>query len=312
MHDASSPPVAAIKAIREIQRDDLPQELLDRNPEVTGGLEVEREYLPTPRGDEVLAAIKAGALTQMSFGYDPVKFDFEEIKGLDGKSTSLVRNLRELRLWDTSDVNWGANDLTIARTKAAIPYKDTGTAEEGDSWGKPSLGDFTDSGWEELSDAEKRRIANHYAWAAGDPPESFGDLKLPHHTPARSGVGAANWRGVSAAMGALMGARGGVDLPEGDRDAVYNHLSKHYAQYDKPVPEKSLILLGQMSFIDLGEIKYLNDRSLEQLRAALDELQRILLAEPKAEDPEILLSLTRQIELQRRKYQILQYSSEGG
>jgi hypothetical protein len=29
----------------------------------------------------------------------------------------------------------------------------------------PNLGDFADAGWAELSDADKTRIANHYAWA---------------------------------------------------------------------------------------------------------------------------------------------------
>jgi hypothetical protein len=38
-------------------------------------------------------------------------------------------------------------------------------------------------------------------------------------------------------MGALLGARGGVQIPEGDRRGVYNHLSKHYADFDKEAPD---------------------------------------------------------------------------
>ena len=41
-------------------------------------------------------------------------------------------------------------------------------------------------------------------------------------------------------MGALMGARGGVDV-EGDRKAVYDHLAAHYRQFGEEAPEfKSL------------------------------------------------------------------------
>ena len=51
----------------------------------------------------------------MSFGYDTVKVDFDEDK--DGKKR---RNLKELKLWDTSDVNWGMNTLTMASKE--VPY----------------------------------------------------------------------------------------------------------------------------------------------------------------------------------------------
>ncbi|EKE07886.1 MAG: hypothetical protein ACD_17C00479G0001, partial [uncultured bacterium] len=100
-HDASQPPIAVIKSIEEVGLSDLPLDLIQKFPAATGGLQVAREYLPTPRGEEVLRGIVGGAISEMSFGYDPVKFDFEEFS-----PGVLVRNLRELRLWDTSDVNW--------------------------------------------------------------------------------------------------------------------------------------------------------------------------------------------------------------
>jgi hypothetical protein len=110
-------------------------------------------------------------------------------------------------------------------------------AEEGTKWSKPSLSDFTDKQWEDLSDTEKKYIAGHFAWAKENPAASFGDLKLPHHD-AKSG--AVVWSGVKAAMGALNGARGGVEV-EGDKKAVYEHLAAHYRQFDQEPPElKSL------------------------------------------------------------------------
>jgi len=106
-------------------------------------------------------------------------------------------------------------------------------ASESTAWSKPSLKDFTDKEWGDLSDTEKKHIAGHFAWAKSNPAESFGDLKLPHHE-AKSG--AAVWNGVKAAMGALMGARGGVDV-EDDKKAVYDHLAAHYKQFGKEPPE---------------------------------------------------------------------------
>lgn len=102
------PPIAVIEGIREIPRDELPPMVLEMAPGALGGLEVARTYLNTPRGNEVLEGIRAGAITEMSIGYEPIKFDYEP---MDGEQ---VRNLREIRLLETSDVVWGANDATAA------------------------------------------------------------------------------------------------------------------------------------------------------------------------------------------------------
>lgn len=297
-HDANSPPVAVIRDLREVGKADLPDDLKAKYPDATGALLVAREYLDTPRASEILQGIMAGAINEMSFGYDPVKYDFE---GDQTKGDPLVRNLRELRLWDTSDVNWGMNEATLA-SKTAVPYRDTGTADEGTAWSKPTLNDFTDAMWDDLSDADKRRIASHYGWCDEMPPTSFGGCKLPHHQASKSGVGSAVWNGVRAAMGALMGARGGVDLPDADRRAIYNHLSKHYAQFDKEPPDYKLIELAttvraaqQIDAAALKAGRVLSAANLEKLKAALETLTSILAAaEPEDDGKVSAVSLTDQ------------------
>jgi hypothetical protein len=121
--------------------------------------------------------------------------------------------------------------------RAAIAAHTTAKAPEEQSWSAPTLGDFTsETDFSALSEAECRRIATHAAWSANMPPETFGDIKLFHHEAAKSGVGSVVWRGVAAAMAILMGGRGGVDIPAGDRRGVYNHLAGHYKQFDKEPP----------------------------------------------------------------------------
>jgi len=120
MHDPWQPPTASIIELSEIGADDLPDELKAAYPDATGGLQVVREYLDTPRGNEILTGIKSGAISEMSFGYDPVKYDFEELKDGEAKG-SQVRNLREVRLWDTSDVTWGMNQATVAAKRSLAP-----------------------------------------------------------------------------------------------------------------------------------------------------------------------------------------------
>jgi HK97 family phage prohead protease len=112
-HDMQAPPIARVVGLRELTRAELPPELLRDFPEASGGAEVTREYLDTPRANEVLQNIKAGVPLQMSFAFDAVKYDFEELP--DAKyEWEQQRNLREVRLWETSDVLWGANEATLA------------------------------------------------------------------------------------------------------------------------------------------------------------------------------------------------------
>lgn len=119
-HDFSNPPIAVIKSIREVARAELPPIVLERAPEAMGGVEVVREYLNTPRAQEVLENLRAGAPLEMSFAYDAVKYDFEEKP--DAKyEWDRIRNLREVRLYETSDVLWGANDATVASKSLRLP-----------------------------------------------------------------------------------------------------------------------------------------------------------------------------------------------
>lgn len=119
MHDSWAPPTAVIKDLREIGREELPEQVLEKFPEANGGLVVVREYLDTARGNEILAGLQAEAITEMSFMYNPIKWDFETFE--EGpKEGQTVRNLHEVRLWETSDVNWGMNAATVA-SKSGSP-----------------------------------------------------------------------------------------------------------------------------------------------------------------------------------------------
>ena len=111
----------------------------------------------------------------------------------------------------------------------------TTKAAENTRWSAPALKDFTDKTWTDLTVRERRRIMGHFAWTPSSDPEEFGfsDMKLPHHSASN---GAIVLRGVNAAMGALLGARGGVDLPGEDRRKVYNHLAAHIRSFDRVPP----------------------------------------------------------------------------
>ncbi|MCL6443920.1 MAG: Clp protease ClpP [Alicyclobacillus sp.] len=104
-------------------------------------------------------------------------------------------------------------------------------APEDTPWEVPTLKDFTDKSWGDLTDQEKRHIAGHFAWAAEMPPAKYGDLKFPHHRPSD---GAVVWHGVANCAARLDQA----DIPEEDKAKVRAHLEHHYEQFGKTPPWK--------------------------------------------------------------------------
>lgn len=116
----------------------------------------------------------------------------------------------------------------------------TSKAPEDQRWSGPTLSDFTDRSWTDLTSAQRRRIMGHFAWSPSGDTTTFGfsDMKLPHHSPSGGSI---VLRGVNAAMGALLGARGGVKIPGEDRRKVYNHLAAHIRQFNRvPPPFRSV------------------------------------------------------------------------
>ena len=143
-----------------------------------------------------------------------------------------IEEQADLLEMETIDADLAAMDAApIASSKGVVPENvSTKLAPEGESWAKPTLEDFTSTGWGDLTDAEKTAIAGHFAWAKEMPPASFGDLSLPHHDPK---TGAVNWAACSAVAARL----NQTDLPSGDVAGVKAHMRAHFEAFDKPIPD---------------------------------------------------------------------------
>ena len=75
-----------------------------------------------------------------------------------------------------------------------------------------------------------------FAWidpAYGKTSDNKNLRKLEHHDR----EGNLDRRHLTAAMAALLGARGGVDIPSSDRREAYNHLARHYRELQMEPPE---------------------------------------------------------------------------
>ena len=122
-----------------------------------------------------------------------------------------------------------------AISKRAVPFKSYPLQDASTTW------NWTPEEFDALlDDSNWGRVASAHTWFdesadENNPPQAKGAYKLPHHYW-RGGEVVTNWRGVVAAMGALLGARGGVDVPDGDRRAIYDHLAQHYAEFGREAP----------------------------------------------------------------------------
>jgi len=207
----------------------------------------EVEFAPTQMGQEIKQLCQAGFLKAASVGFIPLKYEplgtgswghriYEwellewSIVPVPSNPTALISEAKAKGLKVTA--------IEEAMEKGAISYgrahpDGTPKAPEDEAWDGPG----------EVAAADQKELHIMCAWYDSQASDDDGDgwpdqkqaYKLPHHKA--GGNHAVVWRGVSAAMAALLGARGGVDIPEGDRKAVYNHLAKHYADFDKEPPE---------------------------------------------------------------------------
>lgn len=113
-----------------------------------------------------------------------------------------------------------------SQEKGAIPFEETTPAPKDQAW----------DGAAETKAASIDDLKIMAAWVDSENPDVKGSYKLPHHTASSHDV---VWRGVANAMARLSQTQ----IPEADKKAVYNHLAKHYAQFDEEPP----------AYKDLGE-----------------------------------------------------------
>jgi hypothetical protein len=121
----------------------------------------------------------------------------------------------------------------VETKKSVVPHKTYDVVEEAWDWSTSTsdavLGDPADWG-------RYKAAHTHYDSAQGEVPTTKDAYKLPHHRLRDGSLVTVN-RGVYAAMAALLGARGGVDIPDGDRKGVYDHLAAHYRDMKSDPPE---------------------------------------------------------------------------
>jgi len=263
-------PIGRPLELSEHTRDQLPASLKARFPQMTGGLYTKSQISLTTLGRDVLTLLRDGVLTEMSFAYDAIP-DKVRLETVDGKT---IRHLHELKLWEYGPVTWGMNVATpILGVKAIVPYQDLPLADEGRAWDGPAAQQRVKA-WAGGDEVDYDKYRRAFIWYDSDDPEKLGSYKLGI-ADIIDGRLTAVPRGVFAVAGVLMGARGGVDIPEADVARCKAHVARYYRKMDRTPPwEREEDALA----IDL-EMMISRRDGLDKLAAALAALKS---AEPSS------------------------------
>lgn len=133
---------------------------------------------------------------------------------------------------------WADGGAAAMYQASAVPFEETAEAPEDRPWD----GDAAEARvrrWAGGPDKDNMNWAKYrraFTWYDREDQENLGAYKLPHHDMIDGRLSVV-WNGVTAAMQVLLGARGGVNIPTGERRAVYNHLARHIRQYDREPPD---------------------------------------------------------------------------
>lgn len=127
-------------------------------------------------------------------------------------------------------------NLEAAGVRAMVPTHRPALNEAGTAWdaaaARKRIWAFATDG--DTFDAKKARQA--FAVYDSDNPDKKTGMALPHHDVA-GGKLVTHQKGVLAAGGVTMGARGGIkEFQEGDNERAQRHLVPHYAQMDRTPP----------------------------------------------------------------------------
>ena len=137
----------------------------------------------------------------------------------------------------SSDSVWGSpGSAATLEQKAVVPFQDHALMPEDTAWsGARSRREL--KSWATSGDTVNwPKYKRGFVWFSPDDAETAGGYKLPI-CYVIDGTPKAVLRGVMAAMAVILGARGGINIPDAERKTIHVHLSKYYAMADREPPE---------------------------------------------------------------------------
>lgn len=218
--------------------------------------------LGVQRAKEVMFLMKDGVITELSIGYDAMKETYE----------GGIRHLQEIRLWDFSPVTFAANpEAVVLSVKKATSFGNLPLADREREWDAKACERRVRAwaGGEDNINWNKYRQA--FFWYDEGDPELFGSYKLGFADIISNRLTAIP-RGIFAVAAVLMGARGGVAIPEAEEAGVKTHVEKYYAKMRKEFDDEEIIAPWNKSAPESTEPVQKPFNAREWLNNALEDI----------------------------------------
>jgi len=210
----------------------------------------------SPRAREVWGLMKlakqVGMKTGLSIGFRAIKDQIE--KG--------VRKLKEIAWLEYSITPFPANQFaTVTEVRAVVPYQSLPLADVSRPWDRAKAEKRVRAwagGGDDLENMDWRKYRKAFLWYDSEAPENITSYKL-QIGDIIDGELYAIPRAIFAAAAAIQGARGGVNIPEADKQKVKHHLERYYQRLDRVPPWQAQSLTELVGHIEPADIFSLND-----------------------------------------------------
>ncbi len=260
-HNYGLPPVGTAKKVTKVDKALVFEVYFPTDDEINAA--GWPDNMPTP--ETVYRLCLAGVLRTTSVGFQGLETEpiYGEPQGEDGWRPRTGTRYLKQDLYELSIVPVPANPYAViqdAVRKGIIPESQARffQALEGSEpkgvipFRKYPIEEDLKAGWDGPAETKAASVDDlkiMCSWFDSEKPDIKGAYKLPHHRAKDKKV---IWRGLTGCMAALLGGRGGVDVPEDDRKGIYNHLAKEYALFDKTPPEFKAYTPVELRLIELG------------------------------------------------------------
>lgn len=201
------------------------------------GLRAVFQFARTPNATEKWEAYKEGLWRGLSLGFDG---DYTDDYGYHDEETDTWHWTQNCQLLEISGCCLPADPgamFTYARSlgleeSAPQPFPELPLAPLETAW-YPRQAEASVRAW---AGEDWTRYGRAFCWQA---PRAHrpADFRLPVAQVNEQGELEAVWEACAVAMSTLLGARGGADIPEAERERVYRHLTAYYQRFEKSPPE---------------------------------------------------------------------------
>lgn len=196
--------------------------------ETVEGLEVTGKISQTARGKDALVLVRDNVISELSIGFDPIRYELENFE--DG---SVMRHVKELRLWEISLVTFAADPKAkIQSVHAVVPFQNLPLADEGRSWdasaAKKRLKEKCDL---QGKKPDWTQFKKAHCWFDADDPGKMGSYKFPI-----ADVIDDKLKAVPRAIFAAAARINSATIPEEDVPKLKRHLGRYYKVMDRKAP----------------------------------------------------------------------------